>query len=78
MELLEERGPDLPRPFADTVRGKIRELRVSFQHHEYRFLYFFFGRIIVMTHGFLKKSDKVPAGEINRAQKCMDNFLEQQ
>jgi hypothetical protein len=25
--LLEENGPDLPRPYADTLRNKIRELR---------------------------------------------------
>ena len=30
MQLLEECGPDLPRPYADTVREKIRELRVVF------------------------------------------------
>ena len=75
MGLLEEKGPDLPRPFADIVRGKIRELRVAFHHHEYRFLYFFFSKIIVMTHGFLKKSDKVPEGEIDQAQKYMDDYL---
>lgn len=75
MELLEEKGPDLPRPFADAVRGKIRELRVGIQHHEYRFLYFFFKRVIVMTHGFLKKSDRVPQAELDLAQRYMDDYL---
>ena len=30
LELLEQEGPNLPRPYADVIRGKIRELRVSF------------------------------------------------
>lgn len=30
LEKLEEEGPNLPRPFADVVRDKIRELRLSF------------------------------------------------
>ena len=29
INLLEEHGPDLPRPYADQVRDKIRELRVK-------------------------------------------------
>jgi len=30
IQKLENEGPNLPRPFADTIRGKIRELRVGF------------------------------------------------
>ena len=30
IEKLENEGPNLPRPYADIVRGKIRELRVGF------------------------------------------------
>lgn len=78
MEYLEEKGPNLPRPFADVLRGKIRELRVAIQHHDYRMLYFFFNKIIVMTHGFLKKSDKVPEAEIALANKYMDDYLGRQ
>jgi len=55
MEKLGEEGPNLPRPFADVVRGKIRELRISFGSNHYRFLYFFFGKEVIITHGFLKK-----------------------
>ena len=75
MELLERKGPDFPRPYADVARGKIRELRIGFGHHEYRFLYFFSGKNIVITHGFLKKTDRLPEGEIDRAQRCMDEYL---
>lgn len=76
MVKLEEEGPNLPRPFADVVRGKIRELRMRFGSNYYRFLYFFFGKKIIVTHGFLKKTDKIPPGEINRAQRMMQDYLQ--
>ena len=76
IEKLEKEGPNLPRPYADIVRGKIRELRVSFGSNEYRFLYFFFGKRIIITHGFLKKTDRIPEGEIERAERIMQDFLQ--
>ena len=74
-ELLEERGPGLPRPYADALRGKIRELVVDFQHHGYWFLHFYAGKAIVMTHGFLKKTRRTPPAEIERAERCMRDWL---
>jgi len=71
---LEEYGPDLPRPYADVVRGKIRELRVLFASMQYRFLYFFYGRHIIITHGFIKKTYEVPESEIIRANNMMLDF----
>lgn len=64
--LLEEKGPDLPRPYADALHGKIRELVVDIQHHGYRFLHFYAGRTIVMTHGFLKKTQKTTTDWLRR------------
>lgn len=75
VDKLEKEGPNLPRPYADIVRGKIRELRVGFGSNEYRFLYFFFGKKIIITHGFLKKTNKIPVGEIERAERYMEDFL---
>jgi hypothetical protein len=72
---LSEEGPNLPRPYADIVRDKIRELRVGFGTNEYRFLYFFFGKKIIITHGFIKKTDKVPLNEILKAEWIMRDFL---
>ncbi len=76
MEKLGQEEPNLPRPYADIVRGKIRELRVSFGSNKYRFLYFFFGERIIITHGFLKKTDRIPEGEIGRADRIMQDFLQ--
>jgi len=49
---------------------------VGFGSNEYRFLYFFFGKRIIITHGFLKKADRIPKGEIERAERIMQDFLE--
>jgi len=75
IQKLKQEEPNLPRPYADIVRGKIRELRVSFGSNEYRFLYFFFGKKIIITHGFSKKTDRVPEGEIERAERIMQDFI---
>ena len=74
LDLLKREGPDLPRPYADVVRGKIRELRVSFGGLHHRLLYFFYGKRIIVTHGFVKKTAAVPEEELARAQRCMDDF----
>ncbi len=76
MVKLEEEGPNLPRPFADIVKGKIRELRVRFGPGYYRFLYFFLGKKIIITHGFVKKTDKIPPGEIDRSERMMQDYLQ--
>ena len=68
IDLLARLGPDLTRPYADLLSGKIRELRIAMEHHQYRLLYFFHGKHVVITHGFVKKTDKIPQKEIERAQ----------
>ncbi len=72
---LERCGPDLPRPYADVISGKIRELRVIFASQHHRLLYFFYGKTVVITGGFIKKTDRVPIEEIQRAENCMNDFL---
>ncbi|MEK7476685.1 MAG: type II toxin-antitoxin system RelE/ParE family toxin [Candidatus Coatesbacteria bacterium] len=73
--LLQERGPDLRRPYADVVEGAIRELRVSHGRIEVRLLYFVDGKDIVLTHGFVKKTRRVPAGEVEKALRCLDAWI---
>jgi len=73
--LLQERGPELRRPYADVVEGPIRELRVAYGRLEIRFLYFIDGKDIVLTGGFLKKTGRVPEGEIGKAMKRRNRWL---
>lgn len=72
---LREQGPDLPRPYADVVRGKIRELRIRYPSLQLRFLYFFDGHSAVIVSGFLKKTSAVPEEEIDRAECRMLDWL---
>ena len=68
-------GPDLPRPYADTLRDKIRELRVPYGRLQIRILYFFKYDRIILTQGFLKKTGPVPDEEIERAVRRMNDWL---
>lgn len=60
IERLEEHGPNLPRPYADLLRDKIRELIINFGNLDIRLLYFFDDKKIVITHGFCKKTRTTP------------------
>jgi hypothetical protein len=73
---LEERGPDLPRPYADFLKDGIHELRVKLSGDQIRILYFFCYRdFIVLTNVFMKKTAKVPESEIRKAKRCRDDFM---
>src|SRR2546422_8849051 len=64
---LEMQGHDLRPPIADLLRDGIYELRPSYQGVNYRILYFFSGRdLVVLSHGITKEG-AVPGVEIERA-----------
>jgi len=69
------KGPDLRRPHSDVVRGKIREIRCGFARLEHRLLYFFHGRRAIVTHGFLKKTDKIPVQYLHRAERIYEVYF---
>ncbi len=76
LEYLEEKGAQLPRPFADILEDGIHELRIKLAGDQNRVLYFFCYRdFIILTHHFIKKTDKVPKKEINKAKKYRADFL---
>ena len=71
---LKQRGHELRRPEADYLRDDIYELRVGWQHVNYRILFFFSGRTAaVLSHGVIKE-DRVPPREIDRALKRKATF----
>ena len=77
LTFLEKDGPDLPRPYADHVRDKIRELRVPLPDGNVRIFYFFFiERNIILLHGFKKKTQELPEREINQAERNMNDIIE--
>jgi len=74
--ILEEKGPNLPRPYSDLLDDGIHELRIKVTGKQIRILYFFcYKDFIILTSKFEKKSDKVPENEINKAKKIRKDFL---
>lgn len=77
VELLEKRGPNLLRPYADYIRDKIRELRIQVVEGNIRILYFFVGRNAILLHVLKKKTGRLPKKEIAIAKNRMDDFISQ-
>ncbi len=72
---LEEEGPGLGRPMVGTLGGGIHELIVKVERDQHRILFGYRKRtIILLTNAFLKKSRKVPKGEIERAKKALRDW----
>ena len=64
---LAEQGHELRRPTADLLRDGVYELRFNMLGVNYRILYGFAGKDLVMiSHGITKKA-KVPPAEIDKA-----------
>ena len=67
IELLAERGHELRRPHCDYLEQQICELRVRLGRVQYRVLYAFVGRdVVLLSHG-CTKHDAVPKTEIAQA-----------
>jgi phage-related protein len=67
LERLQQLGHELRRPEADFLRDGIYELRVALRGVNYRMLYFFHGReVVVVSHGIVKERI-VPPREIELA-----------
>ncbi|MGB5105302.1 MAG: type II toxin-antitoxin system RelE/ParE family toxin [Candidatus Zixiibacteriota bacterium] len=68
IERLKELGHELRRPEADYLQQDIYELRIKSQSVNYRVLYFFHRRqLVVLSHGFSKQQAKVPESELKLA-----------
>lgn len=77
IELLQEKGNQLREPYSKHLEDGIFELRAKVGTDISRVLYFFYyeGRII-LTHGFIKKTQKTPSGEIEKAKQYRKDFWE--
>lgn len=72
-------GRELDRPHVAYLRDQIHELRIRTTGGQLRFLYFFVdAHRIIVTHGFKKKTDAVPAGEIETAMRYRADYLDRQ
>ena len=76
IDLLARYGVLLKEPYTKQIRGKIRELRITDKTGKVRILYFTnTGKTFVLLHGFVKKTGKTPATEIDIAEKRMNDFI---
>jgi len=76
-ELLEECGPKLRFPHTEDLGGGILELRFKGRQGQVRVLFFFFyGKKIIFTNGFIKKTQKTPQKEIDTAIARKKDYLE--
>ena len=77
IERLKELGHELRRPETEYLRDDIHELRLKLRASNYRVLYFFHGRLLViLSHGFSKQQARVPDSEIKTAVRRRNLFLE--
>lgn len=77
INLLEEYGTNLPRKVSKHLTKGIFELRIEQSSNITRILYFFVsGNKAVLTNGFLKKTNKTPKVEINKAILRRKDYLE--
>ena len=75
--MLEDYGPGLKQPYSKHLEDGIFELRVKFSSDITRTLYFFAkGKRIILTNGFVKKTQKTPKKEIDLAKKRKVDYLE--
>lgn len=76
MEILEEKGPELRSPYSKHLDDGIFELRCILGNNITRTLYFFYsGKRIIVTNGFIKKTQKTPPGEIRLAKERRADWI---
>ena len=74
--LLQDNGNQLREPYSKHLSEGIFELRAKISTESVRVLYFFYvGRCIVLTNGFVKKTNKTPLSEIIKAKKYRADYL---
>lgn len=76
IQLLEDLGTSLRMPYSEHLEDGIFELRAKVSTNISRVMYFFYvGDKAILTNGFLKKSQKTPKAEIEKAKKYRADYL---
>ena len=74
---LEQRNVELREPYAKHMGKGLFELRISYANDIARAFYFFYeGRRIVVTNGFIKKTQRTPRRELERARRYKRDWEE--
>lgn len=74
--MLTKNGTELREPYSKPLGNGIFELRAKIGSDISRVLYFFFiGHRVILTNEFIKKTQKTPTAEIEKAKKYRAEFL---
>ena len=77
LQLLSENGNNMREPYSKHLDDGIFELRAKVGSDISRVLYFFYVRHrIIVTNGFVKKTQKTPKSEIEKAKEYRKEYLE--
>lgn len=77
IDVLEEYGTQLREPYSKHLADGIFEIRGKVGSDITRVLYFFYyGKRIILTNGFIKKTQQTPKNEIKLAKAYRKDFLE--
>ena len=77
IKILQEKGNRLREPYSKHLDDGIFELRGKVGSDISRVLYFFYyNKKIILTNGFIKKTQKAPKTEIDKAKKYRSDYLE--
>ena len=69
IQLLQDNGYQLREPYSKALENGIFELRIKFGNNISRIMYFFYvDQHIILTNGFIKKTQKTPRNEIEALQ----------
>ena len=74
--ILQDNGYELREPYSMHISEGIFELRAKQGSDITRVMYFFYvDRHIILTNGFIKKSQKTPQSEIEKAKRYRSDYL---
>ena len=76
VDMLKRNGNRLREPYSKPLDGGIMELRAVVGTNISRVLYFFvIGQKVILTNGFIKKTQKTPKKEITLAKKYREDYI---
>lgn len=76
VEMLKKNGNQLREPYSKPLDDGIMELRAIVGTNISRVLYFFVvGQKVILTNGFIKKTQKTPRREIDTAKKYREDYI---
>lgn len=74
--ILQDNGYELREPYSKHISEGIFELRAKQDSDITRVMYFFYvDRHIILTNGFIKKTQKTPQSEIEKAKRYRSDYL---